>query len=80
METEVYADKAGFWRWRRRAANGKIVASSGESFSSKWAALNSVPTEFEDTEVVVIPEPEDVVYEDNGPDDAQTPDLADDRL
>jgi uncharacterized protein len=33
-EFEVYADSAGNYRWRLKAANGQIVASSGESFSS----------------------------------------------
>lgn len=33
--TEVYSDGAGEWRWRHRANNGQIDASSGESFASK---------------------------------------------
>ena len=44
MRYEVYADSAGKYRWRLVAANGRKVASSGESFSSKsdatTAALN----------------------------------------
>jgi uncharacterized protein YegP (UPF0339 family) len=32
---EVYADAAGKYRWRLKASNGEIVASSGESFASK---------------------------------------------
>lgn len=32
---EVYEDKGGKYRWRLKAANGQIVASSGESFDSK---------------------------------------------
>jgi uncharacterized protein YegP (UPF0339 family) len=32
---EVYADSGGNYRWRAKAANGAIVASSGESFDSK---------------------------------------------
>jgi uncharacterized protein YegP (UPF0339 family) len=35
MHFEVYADAAGEYRWRLKAANGQIVASSGESFASK---------------------------------------------
>ena len=31
--TVVYQDKAGEWRWKRVAGNGRIIASSGESFT-----------------------------------------------
>lgn len=34
MRFEVYQDRAGKWRWRLVAANGKRVAASGESFAS----------------------------------------------
>lgn len=33
-----YPDKAGKWRWRCRAPNGKIVAVSGETFYNKASA------------------------------------------
>jgi len=36
---EVYPDKSGAYRWRLKAGNGVQVASSGESFSSKAAAI-----------------------------------------
>lgn len=32
---EVYEDKRGEWRWRRKASNGKIVGSSCEGYKSK---------------------------------------------
>lgn len=32
---EIYADASSNYRWRLKAANGQIVASSGESFDSK---------------------------------------------
>lgn len=32
---EVYADASGEYRWRLRAANGQLVASSGQSFASE---------------------------------------------
>jgi uncharacterized protein YegP (UPF0339 family) len=38
---EAYEDRGGNWRWRLWAGNEKIVASSGESFSSKSAALRA---------------------------------------
>jgi uncharacterized protein YegP (UPF0339 family) len=30
--TEFYKDKAGEWRWRRRALNGRIVGASTEGY------------------------------------------------
>jgi uncharacterized protein YegP (UPF0339 family) len=35
---EIYKDEGGKYRWRLRAANSRIVASSGESFVSKYGA------------------------------------------
>ena len=35
MKFEIYADSSGNYRWRLRASNGQIVATSGESFASK---------------------------------------------
>ena len=42
----VYRDKAGQWRWRMMARNGKIVADSGEGYASRsnakraWRAVH----------------------------------------
>lgn len=36
---EIYADRAGKYRFRLKAANGEIVAS-GEAYESKAAAKN----------------------------------------
>ena len=41
MKFEVYADKAGTYRWRLFSGNGQNVASGGESFSSKSCATNA---------------------------------------
>lgn len=32
---EIYTDSGGAYRWRLKAANGQVVASSGESFASE---------------------------------------------
>lgn len=32
---EVFIDEAGEWRWRLVAANGRIIADSGEGYQSK---------------------------------------------
>jgi uncharacterized protein YegP (UPF0339 family) len=34
----IYADGGGHYRWRLVANNGQIIASSGESFDSKFNA------------------------------------------
>ena len=35
---EIYQDVAKKWRWRLKAANGAKIATSGESFASKYNA------------------------------------------
>ena len=30
---EIYKDRKGKWRWRMIAGNGRVMATSGESFS-----------------------------------------------
>jgi uncharacterized protein YegP (UPF0339 family) len=32
---EYYEDKAGEWRWRRKAGNGEIIGASSEGYKSK---------------------------------------------
>jgi hypothetical protein len=38
---EVYKDRAGKYRWRLRATNGEIIASS-EGYSSRAACLGGI--------------------------------------
>lgn len=38
---EPYQDRNDEWRWRLWAADGRLIASSGESFSSRSAALRA---------------------------------------
>jgi uncharacterized protein YegP (UPF0339 family) len=38
----VYPDISGQYRWRLKAANGRIVADSGESYVSKQGAKDDV--------------------------------------
>ncbi len=35
MKFEVYKDKSGEWRWRLKATNGQIIATSGEGYVNK---------------------------------------------
>ena len=39
---EVYQDSAGEWRWRLVAANGNIIADSGEGYTSKQGAKRGI--------------------------------------
>ena len=38
---EIYRDTAGDWRWRLRAANGRIVADSAEGYASRRNVLRA---------------------------------------
>jgi uncharacterized protein YegP (UPF0339 family) len=40
-EFELYEDSGGEWRWRLVAANGNIIADSGEGYTSEYAARNA---------------------------------------
>ena len=40
-----YADKAGNWRWRCKARNGRTVSVSGESFDSQRNAVRAATNE-----------------------------------
>ena len=42
MRVEVYRDRAGTWRWRLKAANGRIVMESGEGYSAKRKVMDAV--------------------------------------
>ncbi len=37
----LYRDKGKDWRWSLFAANGRLVADSGEGYSSKRKAVNA---------------------------------------
>ncbi len=39
---ELYTDKKGEFRFRLKAVNGQIIASSGEGYTTKRAALNGI--------------------------------------
>ncbi|PSQ16182.1 DUF1508 domain-containing protein [Halobacteriales archaeon QS_8_69_26] len=56
---ELYEDNAGKWRWRLVAANGNIIADSGEGYSTKQGAqrgIESVKESAPDAEVRVTEE------------------------
>ena len=39
---EVYKDKAGEFRWRLRTQNTKVIATSGEGYSSKQSCQDAI--------------------------------------
>jgi uncharacterized protein YegP (UPF0339 family) len=41
LRLSIYQDKAGGWRWRLKASNGRIVADSGEAYVSHANALRA---------------------------------------
>jgi uncharacterized protein YegP (UPF0339 family) len=41
VKFEIYSDSGGSFRWRLKAGNGQIVATSGEAFSSKSSATRA---------------------------------------
>ena len=43
-EFEIYKNSAGKWSWRLKAANGRKVATAGESFSSEAVARRAAQT------------------------------------
>ena len=42
MYYQVYKDGADEWRWRLRAANHEIIATSGEGYVNKADCLHGV--------------------------------------
>jgi len=39
---EIYKDAAGKFRWRLKAPNGEIIASSGEAYESRDSCKNGI--------------------------------------
>ena len=39
---ELYKDKSGEFRFRLKAGNGEVIATSSESYSSKAGAMNGI--------------------------------------
>ncbi|MFC3957488.1 HVO_2922 family protein [Halovivax cerinus] len=56
---EVFRDRADEWRWRLVARNGRIIADSGEGYTSKQGAergIESVKRSAADATVEYLPE------------------------
>lgn len=50
---EVYKDKSGGYRFRLKAGNGEVIASS-ESYKSKASALNGVESVKKNADAAVV--------------------------
>ena len=46
MRLEKYIDIASEWRWRIRAANGRIMADSGEGYRNEGDCNNAIRSIF----------------------------------
>lgn len=41
-ELEMYQDDSGGWRWRIKAANGRVIASASEAYTRREDAAENV--------------------------------------
>ncbi len=39
---ELYPDPKGEYRWRLKASNGQVIATGGEGYTSKSAAISGI--------------------------------------
>lgn len=39
---EIFVDRAGEWRWRLRHQNGRVIADSGEGYTTRENCLNGI--------------------------------------
>jgi uncharacterized protein YegP (UPF0339 family) len=39
---ELYKDSKGEFRWRLKSGNGQVIATAGESYTTKAGALNGI--------------------------------------
>lgn len=37
----VYQDRSSGWRWQLKAANGKVIADSGEAYASEYNVVRA---------------------------------------
>jgi uncharacterized protein len=42
MKFSVYRDYSNHWRWRLKAANGRIIADSGEGYINYGDCLHAI--------------------------------------
>ena len=42
MQFEIYKNVKGFWQWRLKAANRRIIADSGEAYHNESDCLSAI--------------------------------------
>jgi len=42
MKFKTFIDAQGYWRWHLKAANGRIIADSGEGYANRAGCLNGI--------------------------------------
>ncbi len=42
LKFQVYRDSKGGYRWKLKAANGKVIATGGESYTAKASCLSGI--------------------------------------
>jgi uncharacterized protein YegP (UPF0339 family) len=55
---EVYKDKAGEFRWRLRATNSQIIATSGDGYKEKRSCLSAIESVKRDAPLAPVHEQE----------------------
>lgn len=53
---QIFRDSRGDWRWHLRAANGRIVADSGEGYASRRNAKRAIGTFVDDVQAMTLRE------------------------
>lgn len=67
---ELYTDRAGQFRWRRRASNGRIVSDSGEGYVDRRDAIHGMRIANSDWESLrVVDDADDLALTTNDIDD-----------
>ena len=54
MNIELYEDRAGEWRWRAVARNGKVIADSAEGYKSRSSVKRAAATVAKDIAYATI--------------------------
>jgi uncharacterized protein YegP (UPF0339 family) len=63
LKFELYADKAGEFRWRLKAGNGAILATSGQGYKAKADAKHGIERIMQDADKLAFETYEDAKHE-----------------
>jgi uncharacterized protein YegP (UPF0339 family) len=63
LKFELYADKAGEFRWRLKAGNGAILATSGQGYKAKADAEHGIERIMQDADKLTYETYEDAKHE-----------------